>query len=149
MVARETGRTDLAIRSLQRALNQYEPHPVNHAHLAAALADVGRVAEALAHVGRPGARCKVRESVRTGRLSGRRRIPLQSKLVRSLQLTPHDAVATAALSRSLVATGRLDGALDVLRKAIVETPDQPHLHLGWAKHCWKTNVLTRPSCLSA
>ena len=52
VVARETGRTDLAIRSLQRALTMFEPHAANHALLAGILLEVGRNNEALTHARR-------------------------------------------------------------------------------------------------
>ena len=52
LIAHQTGRLDLAIRSLRRALNIVEPHAINHAHLAAAFIDAQRAEEALQHARR-------------------------------------------------------------------------------------------------
>ncbi len=133
-IARETGRTDLAIRSLQRALNQYEPHPANHAQLAAALTDAGRSEESLAHARRAvsldanfaPAQLELGRALQS---VGQHAAAIEA-FGRGLQLSPGDCTIIAALSRSLVATGRMDEALRMLRKAIKSSSSHPPLHLA-------------------
>jgi tetratricopeptide (TPR) repeat protein len=145
LIARETGRLDLAIRSLQRALNIYEPHPDNHAHLAAVFTDAGRAPEALSHAQRsleldPKLPPAHRELGRALQLLGNSADAIKT-LHRTLQMSPGDTSAICALGQSLLVAGHIDEALELLRQAIQKSPNSPLLHLALGR------VLLEDQCL--
>ncbi|HEY2761310.1 MAG TPA: tetratricopeptide repeat protein, partial [Pirellulales bacterium] len=138
-VARETGRMDLAIRSLQRALTMFEPHAANHALLVGMLLDVGRNDEGLIHARRayelePKLELAKRELNRALKTTGQNALadsPAQPRQSPSPQ--PSAISETCSRARETAAKGNLDAAIDLLRTAIAKYSAEPQLHVALAE----------------
>ena len=139
IVARETGRMDLAIRSLQRALTMFEPHAANHTLLATMLLDVGRNDEALTHARRaveldPKLATAQHELARALKATGQHGVTESAVNPRRAPTAqPVAASETCSRARTLAAKGNLDAAIDLLRTAIAKYPAEPQLHVAMAE----------------
>ncbi|HEV2971147.1 MAG TPA: tetratricopeptide repeat protein [Pirellulales bacterium] len=134
IVARKTGRTELAIRSFRRSLAMVDALPIHQLNLADSLADAGRWDEALdchrraleldpAHVA---------AQVQAGRMLQRlqRHGEAIEHFQKALAITPHDENALAELGRSLTLSCRIDEAIAHLEQAVQLRPDSAALQVA-------------------
>ena len=131
VVARKTGRTELAIRSFQRSLAMIDALPIQQFNLADALADVGRFEEALVHY-RRGIKLDPTNAVahlQAGRMLNRLGRPNESlaSFEQALQLTPANDAALVERARTLKALCRIDEAIEQLESAVQIRPDSAAL----------------------
>jgi tetratricopeptide (TPR) repeat protein len=121
VVARKTGRTDLAIRSFQRSLAMIDALPVQQFNLADALTDAGRFDEALEHYHR-GIKLEptnVVAHIQAGRMHnhlGQSNEALAC-FERALRLAPTHEVAVVERAQTLKAICRIDEAIEYLETA--------------------------------
>jgi tetratricopeptide (TPR) repeat protein len=129
VIARKTGRTDLAIRSFRRSLSMVDALPVHQFNLADALADAGRYDEALAHY-RHGLKLEPHHPAahhQAGRMLNqlKRRAEAIEHFRNAVKLAPANVEMLVALGRALAMAGRIDEALRQLEKAVELQPNSP------------------------
>jgi tetratricopeptide (TPR) repeat protein len=122
VVARKTGRIDLAIRSFQRSLSMIDALPVQQFNLADALADAGRFDEALAHYCR-GIKLDPTNAmghVQAGRMLNRLGRPTDALACfeQALLLAPGNEAAVIEHAQTLKALCRIDDAIEQLETAM-------------------------------
>lgn len=131
VVARKTGRTELAIRSFRRSLAMIDALPEQQFNLADALADAGRWDEALAAY-RRGLKLEPSNAaahVQAGRMLNRLNRPNEAieHFQQALAIDPrHDSIFVE-LGQTLIAACRLDEAIDHLHRAVAALPQSPAL----------------------
>ena len=129
VVARRTGRTELAIRSFRRSLAMIEALPIQQLNLADALLDAGRCEEALVCYRRAIALepTHLAARVQVGRTLQRlqRHGEAIGAFREALAIQPRDADALVELGRSLALTCRIDEAIDHLEHAAELRPIRP------------------------
>ncbi|HKD36283.1 MAG TPA: tetratricopeptide repeat protein [Pirellulales bacterium] len=122
VVARKTGRTDLAIRSFQRSLAMIDALPVHQFNLADALADAGRFDQALEHY-RRGMKLDPTNAVahiQSGRMLNRQGRPKDAldEFDQALNLAPANEAALVERAQAFKSLCRIDEAIEHLEEAI-------------------------------
>ncbi len=131
VVARKTGRTELAIRSFQRSLAMIDALPIQQFNLADALADAGRFDEALEHY-RRGMKLDPTNAVahlQAGRMLNCLGRPNESlaSFEQALRLAPAHDAALVERAQTLKALCRIDEAIEQLETAVQIRPDSAAL----------------------
>ncbi len=129
VIARKTGRTDLAIRSFRRSLSMVDALPVHQFNLADALADAARYEEALARY-LHGLKLEPQHAAahyQAGRMLVRlkRHADAIEHFHQAVTLDPQNADMHVELGRALAMTQRLDEALRHLEQAVELQPNSP------------------------
>ncbi len=139
IVARKTGRPELAIRSFRRSLAMIDALPEHQLNLADALADTGRFEEALACYLRGLTLNEMQPAahLQTARMLTRLGRPTEAEphLRRTLKLAPDYAEALVELGLNLIATCRIDEAFQYLERALGLSPNLAVAHNALGRAC--------------
>jgi len=128
LVAKATGRLELAIRSFRRSMSAYEALPENHCELGLALMEAGRLDEAETSLRRA-------LELNSGLIAAhtalgmiyredQRHREAEACLRAAIKLEPHNAQPRVQLARLFVDMGRDDDALQALHLALGENPEE-------------------------
>jgi tetratricopeptide (TPR) repeat protein/ADP-heptose:LPS heptosyltransferase len=165
VVARKTGRTELAIRSFRRSLSMIDALPIHQLNLADSLADAGRWGEALDCYRRaldldP---LHVAAHIQAGRML--QLLQLHGDAIehfeKALALAPRDENALAELGRSLASSCRIDEVIAHLERAVQSRPESAALQIALgsayrddqrfaeAERCFRSAVEIEPALITA